>query len=46
LLVGILSLFVYVHPALESTAVVLAAVVFIWQANFLWKAEPVETQRA
>jgi hypothetical protein len=46
LVVRILSLFVYVHPALESTAVVLAAVVFIWQGNFLWKAERVETQRA
>jgi hypothetical protein len=44
LVAGTASLFVYLLPDLEGTAVVLGVVVSKWQGIVLWKAEPRETQ--
>lgn len=44
LVTGTVSLFVYVLPAIEPNAVVLAVVVSIWQGILLWNAAPAETQ--
>jgi hypothetical protein len=44
LVAGALSLFVYLLPDSEGTAVVLGLVVSIWQGILLWRAEAEETQ--
>lgn len=37
---GVISLFVYLIPGSEGSAVMLGVVVVIWQGILLWKAEP------
>jgi hypothetical protein len=44
LLAGINSLFVYLLPESEGTAMMLGLVVFIWQGILLWKGKPEEEQ--
>ncbi len=41
---GVISLFVYLMPGNEGSAVILCVVVSIWQGILLWKGEPEETQ--
>ena len=41
---GIVSLFVYLLPAMEGSAVMLAVVVSIWQGLLLWKSRGAEPQ--
>jgi hypothetical protein len=41
--VGGISLFVYLLPAMEGNTVALGVVVSIWQGILLWKAEPGES---
>jgi hypothetical protein len=44
LVAGINSLFIYVLPGSEGSAVLLGVIVCIWQGILLWRAEPEETQ--
>jgi hypothetical protein len=44
LVAGINSLFVYLVPGSDGTAVMLSVIVMIWQGILLWKTEPQETQ--
>ena len=44
LLAGVTSLFVYLLPGSEMSAVVLGVIVSIWQGILLWKPEPGGTQ--
>jgi hypothetical protein len=44
LLAGITSRFVYLLPSNEGGAMILSAVVSVWQGILLWKGEPKETQ--
>jgi len=44
LLAGITSLFVYLLPSNEGGAMILGAVVSVWQGILPWKGEPKETQ--
>jgi hypothetical protein len=44
LVAGINSLFVYLLPGSEGTAVILSVIVMLWQGFLLWKTEPQETQ--
>jgi hypothetical protein len=44
LLAGVISLFVYLIPGSDGTAVVLSVVVMVWQGILLSKAQPTETQ--
>jgi hypothetical protein len=44
LVAGVISLFVYVIPGNEGSAVMLSVVVTIWQGILLWKTEPQGTQ--
>jgi hypothetical protein len=41
---GINSLFVYLLPGSDGTAVMLSVIVIIWQGILLWKADPEERQ--
>ena len=41
---GTVSLFVYLLPDIEGTAVALGIVVSVWQGVLLWQAEPGETK--
>ena len=43
-LTGLISLFVYLIPGSEGTAVLLSVIVLVWQGILLWKTEPQETQ--
>jgi len=44
LLAGITSLFVYLLPGNEGTAVLLGVIVSLWQGILFWKGKPEETQ--
>lgn len=44
LVAGVTSLFVYLIPGSDGTAVILSVVVIIWQGILLWKGEPEKTQ--
>jgi len=44
LVAGVISLFVYLIPGSEGSAVLLSVIVSIWQGILLWKGEPAETQ--
>ena len=43
LVAGVISLFVYLRPGSEGSAVMLSVVVTIWQGILLWRGEPRET---
>jgi hypothetical protein len=44
LVAGVISLFVYLLPGGEGSAVVFSVVVIIWQGILLWKTEPQGTK--
>jgi hypothetical protein len=44
LVVGVVSLFVYLRPDMDASVVVFGTVITIWQGILLWTAEPEESQ--